>query len=259
MSAAPTENILKRFDLSGKTALVTGGNQGIGEALCWALAQAGAQVIIAARTLPRSEKVAAALAEAGYQASAVRLDVTDPEQIESTVASIKDPIDILVNNAGICYHDEASEKIAPERFTDVVNVNLNGVWFCTQAVAKRMIARGSGSIINTGSMSGIIVNRPQWQAAYNASKAAVHQLTRSLAAEWAPHKVRVNAIAPGYIRTDMADVDDPAFKPRWVDDAPMQRAGNPDELAPAVIYLASEASSFTTGEVITIDGGYTLF
>jgi len=114
-------------------------------------------------------------------------------------------------------------------------------------------------MINIGSMSAAIVNRPQWQPAYNASKAAVHHLTRSLAAEWAPHNVRVNALAPGYMRTEMTPLDDPQFHRYWIEDTPQQRAGEPDELGGAVVFLASEASSFMTGSILTIDGGYSVF
>jgi len=123
-----------------------------------------------------------------------------------------------------------------------------------------MVQRGAGAIVNVGSISGIIVNRPQWQPAYNASKAAVHQLTRSLAGEWAPHGVRVNALALGYVATDMTgELTDPERVRRWVDDVPMGRMASPDEVAPAVLYLASDASSFATGSVMVLDGGYTLW
>jgi NAD(P)-dependent dehydrogenase (short-subunit alcohol dehydrogenase family) len=129
----------------------------------------------------------------------------------------------------------------------------------SQVAGRHFAEQGAGTIVNIGSISAQIVNRPQWQPAYNASKAAVHQLTKSLAAEWAPLGIRVNAVAPGYVKTEMAPVDDPEFKPRWIDDAPMQRYALPEEIAPTVVYLASDASSFMTGSVVVIDGGYTLF
>jgi NAD(P)-dependent dehydrogenase (short-subunit alcohol dehydrogenase family) len=122
-----------------------------------------------------------------------------------------------------------------------------------------MVGRGSGVIVNIGSLSAMVVNRPQMQPAYNASKAAVHQLTKSLAAEWAPFGVRVNALAPGYVKTEMATVDLPEFRRHWIDDAPMQRYALPEELGPSLVYLASDASSFVTGSVLVVDGGYTLW
>jgi NAD(P)-dependent dehydrogenase (short-subunit alcohol dehydrogenase family) len=248
--------VLDLFRLDGKVAVVTGGNRGLGQAFARALGEAGARVAIAARDEARSEAVAA---EQG--ALAVTTDVTDPASVEAmleTVTSELGPVDVLINNSGVCFHRPALE-VPDDEWRAVWEVNVDGVWRCSRTVGAQMVERGAGVIVNVGSISAEIVNRPQWQPAYNASKAAVHQLTKSLAAEWAPHGVRVNAIAPGYVRTEMAPVDDPRFRPRWVEDAPMQRAAVPEEIAPSVVYLASDASSFMTGSVLIVDGGYTVF
>ena len=248
--------VLDSFRLDGKVAVVTGGNRGIGMALARALGEAGARVAIAARDATRSESVAGELG-----ATAVTTDVTDPASVGAmleTVTAELGPVDVLVNNSGVCYHRPALD-VTDEEWRSVFDVNVDGLWHCSRIVGRQMVERGTGSIINIGSISAQIVNRPQWQPAYNASKAAVHQLTKSLAAEWAPRGVRVNALAPGYVKTEMAPVDDPAFKPRWVDDAAMQRYALPEELGPSIVYLASDASSFMTGSVLVIDGGYTLF
>jgi NAD(P)-dependent dehydrogenase (short-subunit alcohol dehydrogenase family) len=136
---------------------------------------------------------------------------------------------------------------------------VRALWKCSRAVGRHMAAAGGGAVVNVGSMSGIIVNRPQWQPAYNASKAAVHHLTKSLAAEWAPQGIRVNAVAPGYVKTDMAPVDRPELQRYWVEDAPQQRYASPEEIAPSVVFLASDAAAFMTGAVLVVDGGYTVF
>src|SRR5215210_5645783 len=248
--------VLDEFRLDGKVAVVTGGNRGLGEAFARALGEAGARVAIAARDQARSETVAGELG-----ALPVMTDVTDRASVEAMVERVTDelgPVDVLVNNSGVCFHRPALE-VPDEEWRAVWDVNVDGLWRCSRTVGAQMVERGSGAIVNIGSISAQIVNRPQWQPAYNASKAAVHQLTKSLAAEWAPHGVRVNALAPGYVKTEMAPVDDPRFRPRWIDDAPMQRSAVPEEIAPSVVYLASEASSFMTGSVLVVDGGYTLF
>jgi NAD(P)-dependent dehydrogenase (short-subunit alcohol dehydrogenase family) len=253
--------VLDAFDLTGKTAVVTGGNTGLGEAFARALTGVGASVALAARTRERSEAVAEDLSASGGTAIAVDLDVTEPAQVQTMVAEVTErlgPVDVLVNNAGVCYHRPAAE-VPNDEWLDTFDVNVHGLWYCAQAVGRQMIERGGGVIVNVGSISAMIVNRPQWQPAYNASKAAVHQLTKSLAAEWAPHNVRVNALAPGYVKTAMAPVDEPQFRRHWIEDAPMQRYAVPDELGPSLVYLASDASSFMTGSVLVVDGGYTLF
>jgi NAD(P)-dependent dehydrogenase (short-subunit alcohol dehydrogenase family) len=253
--------VLDAFDLTGKTAVVTGGNTGLGEAFAKALVEAGAGVALAARTRERSESVAEEIQASGGNAIAVDLDVTDPAQVNGMLEGVTErlgPVDILVNNAGVCYHRPAAE-VPLEEWHDVFDVNVHGLWYCAQAVGRRMIQNGGGTIINIGSISAMIVNRPQWQPAYNASKAAVHQLTKSLAAEWAPYNVRVNALAPGYVKTAMSPVDEPQFRRHWIEDVPMQRYATPEELAPSIVYLASDASSFMTGSILIVDGGYTLF
>jgi NAD(P)-dependent dehydrogenase (short-subunit alcohol dehydrogenase family) len=253
--------VLQAFDLSGKVALVTGGNMGLGEAFAHALSEAGARVAIAARTRARSETVVRAIEDTGGQAAAFDVDVTKPDQVATMVAQVTDrlgPIDVLVNNAGVCYHAPALE-VTLDEWHSVMDVNVNGVWYCAQAVGRQMVERKTGTIVNIGSMSGFIVNRPQMQPGYNASKAAVHHLTRSLAAEWAPFNVRVNAIAPGYMKTLMSPVDEPEYRQHWIEDAPMLRYGYPEELGPTLVYLASDASRFVTGTILVVDGGYSLW
>jgi NAD(P)-dependent dehydrogenase (short-subunit alcohol dehydrogenase family) len=249
-------SVLNSFRLDDRVAVVTGGNRGLGEAFARALGEAGARVAIAARDDARTARVAGELG-----ALPVTADVTDPDSVKAMVGRVTaelGPIDVLVNNAGVCFHRPALEVPADE-WRQVWDVNVEGLWHCCRVVGAGMVERGSGVIVNVGSISAMIVNRPQMQPAYNASKAAVHQLTKSLAAEWAPHGVRVNALAPGYVKTEMAPVDRPEFRRHWIDDAPMRRCATPDELGPSMVYLASDASSFMTGSVHVIDGGYTLW
>jgi NAD(P)-dependent dehydrogenase (short-subunit alcohol dehydrogenase family) len=252
---------LERFSLAGRVAVVTGGTRGLGAGFAEALGDAGASVVLVGRDVSAAEGVLATLRAKDIRTEFVEADVTVSEDVQrvldATLAAFG-RVDILVNNAGACVHAPALD-VTPEDWRAVMAVNVDAVWTCSQTFGRHFVAEGSGSIVNIGSMSGFIVNRPQWQPAYNASKAAVHHLTRSLAAEWAPHGVRVNALAPGYIKTDMSPVDDPKFRQHWIEDAPMRRYATVEELAPAVVFLASDASSFVTGSVLVADGGYTTF
>ena len=254
-------SILDRFSLKGKVAVVTGGNRGIGRAIAGGFAEAGATVVIAARNEKKSAEAATEIKAAGGRAIAVTSDVSDRAQIERMVGAVNadvGPIDVLVNNAGIGFHADAL-TLQDSEWDRLFGINLEGVWMTSQIVGRRMTRRRSGSIINIGSISGLIINRPQWHSPYGISKAAVHHLTRSLAAEWSRYGVRVNAIAPGYVKTEIATTEYEEYRRYWKDEVPMQRYGSPDEIAPAALFLASDASSFMTGEVMVIDGGYTLY
>ncbi|WP_426518033.1 SDR family NAD(P)-dependent oxidoreductase [Diaminobutyricibacter sp. McL0618] len=253
--------VLDRFDLHGRTAVVTGSTRGLGRAFARALAEAGANIVVVGRNAEAAALVKEELEAIGAECLTVVADVTsraDVERIASSAIRRFGRVHILVNNAGACIHKPALE-VTDEEWRQVMDVNLDGVWIASQVFGRHMIESGGGTIVNIGSMSASIVNRPQWQPAYNASKAAVHHLTRSLAAEWAPHNVRVNALAPGYMHTDMSPIHEPRFRRHWIEDAPQQRAGEPDELGPAVVFLASDASSFMTGSVLTVDGGYSVY
>lgn len=252
---------MDRFSLDGRVAVVTGGTRGLGEGFAAALAEAGASVMLVGRDEERGSEVKAAMLERGLAADFVTADVTVPDDVARILATTLERfgrVDVLVNNAGACVHAPALE-VTDEDWRHVMDVNLDAVWQCARTFGRHFVDQRSGVIVNIGSMSGFVVNRPQWQPAYNASKAAVHHLTRSLAAEWGPHGVRVNALAPGYIKTDMSPVDEPRFRRHWIEDAPLERYGTVEELAPAIVFLASDASSFVTGSVLVADGGYTAF
>lgn len=248
------------FSLKGKAAIVTGGNQGIGKVVAGYIADAGADVVIL------DSKDATAVAEEiakeyGVRTAAITCDVTKPEEVEKAIneaAQKMGTLDLLFNNAGICVHKDALDCTA-EDWLKVVDVNLNGIFFVAQAFAKYLVSNGkTGNIVNTASMSATIVNIPQGQASYNSSKAGVVHLTKSLAVEWADKGIRVNSISPGYIMTEMTGMVRKDWQDLWVSSIPFKRMGKPEELAGAVIYLLSDAATYTSGCDMLIDGCFTL-
>ena len=249
------------FSVRGKKVLVTGGAQGIGKTVACMLADAGASVGIVDINAEKAQTTAAYIA-ARYDADsrAFACDVTDPHSVSDMMEAFVShfqALDAVFNNAGICLH-KAALTLSPEEWTKVINVNLDGVFYVAQAAARQFIAQGTGgSIVNTASMSGTIVNIPQEQASYNASKSAVVHLTKSLAVEWAAHGIRVNCISPGYIRTDMTESVRRDWLEYWESLIPFHRMGTPEELGGAVIYLISGASSYTSGADLIIDGCFT--
>ncbi|MDB5469046.1 MAG: oxidoreductase [Caulobacter sp.] len=252
---------LQRFQLPGRVAFVTGGASGIGLCTVEALAEAGAKVVFGDLKQEAIDAAIAAMAAKGYAVEGLILDVTDSAAVASVVAQVvarHGRVDILVNNAGIALSEIDAEAMEDDRWRKVIDVNLNGTFWCAREFGKQMLAQGAGSIVNVGSMSGFIVNRPQGQAHYNASKAAVHHLTKSLAAEWGARGVRVNAVAPTYISTPLnafADKEAPMYR-RWIDSTPQARLGEPEEVAAVILFLASDAASLMTGSIVLTDGGY---
>lgn len=249
------------FSLKGKLAAVTGGARGIGKAVALDMAKMGADIAIIDLLGPLAEETAKEIAARhGVEAKAYSCDVTKPDGVEAVIENIASDfgrLDVLFNNAGICLHKPALD-VTPEEFTDIINVNVNGVFFVAAAFARKLIEmKRPGSIINTASMSGTIVNYPQQQASYNASKAAVVHLTKSLAVEWAEHGIRVNCISPGYIFTEMTANVRGDWINQWIELTPFKRMGKPEELSGAVIYFAGDCSSFTSGCEMVIDGCFT--
>jgi NAD(P)-dependent dehydrogenase (short-subunit alcohol dehydrogenase family) len=252
---------LDKFKLDKKIAVVTGAARGIGFATAEALAEAGALVVLTDMNAELLDKAAADLSAKGHRVETELLDVTDStaaQRVNDAVVARLGRVDVLVNNAGIAISNHPAETMTDAIWNKVIDVNLNGVFWACRAFGKGMLERGAGSIVNVGSMSGFIVNRPQEQANYNASKAGVHHLTKSLAAEWGARGVRVNAVAPTYIDTEMNTYvyQDKEMFDKWVGGTPMNRLGRMDEVASVILFLSSDASSLMTGSIVLADGGY---
>lgn len=255
---------LDKYKLDGRTAFITGGGRGIGLAAAEALLEAGAGVVISDHDPSILEAGRALLAEKGKAVDAVVLDVTKPDDVGRVAEEANrrhGAIDILVANAGIAWPDTAGESMPDEVWLKVVDVDLNGVYWSCREFGRPMLARGQGSIVTIGSMSGVISNKPQRQVHYNAAKAGVHHLTRSLAGEWAERGVRVNTVAPTYVDTAMsrdAFVRQDLF-PIWMENTPMRRVARADEIASTILFLATDASSAMTGALMMVDCGYTIW
>ena len=274
------------FSLQGKVAVVTGAGRGIGFAIAAAMSDAGAQIVIAELNAKVGRDAAARL---GNDAAFVELDVADSASVAKACAQVLDMfgrVDILVNNAGICLNADAVET-TDEIWDRQLSVNLDGTFYCCREFGRHMIRQGRGSIINIASMAGVIDVRPQSHVAYSVSKAGVAHLAKVLASEWAEHGVRVNAIAPGYVATDMigaartpgdpsalVDVlasewgetqerrlptEQEARMQTWLSNVPLGRLSQPSEIAHATVFLASDAASSVTGHLLMADGGYTLW
>lgn len=250
-----------KLNLDGKTAIVTGSGRGIGYAIAEVLGGAGANIIVADFNEVEGTAAAEQLASQDIDTHFVSVDVRDPQQVAAMTEQVLErfgAIDVLVNNAGIAANTPA-EEVADDEWLNILNINLNGVFWCCRSVGQHMLERGTGAIVNIASMSGVIVNKPQPQAAYNVSKAGVIMLTKSLAAEWARRGVRVNSVSPGYIGTEMTKrgMTNDEWRPVWLEMTPMNRIGEPVDIANAVLYLASDEAKFATGTNLIVDGGYT--
>ena len=252
------------FNFKGKTVVVTGAERGIGLEIAKGFAKSGANVAVAGMREEEFDNACAEIQKEGVQCLCIKTDVSKEDSVKSMVMQVKKTfgrIDILVNNAGINKLYPA-EEMPLEVWNSIIGVNLTGVFLVSREVANVMLEQGGGNIVNITSMSGLVVNPlPQTQCAYNSSKAGSIMLTKCLAVEWAERGIRVNGIAPGFMNTPLTKKrlttpNDPAVK-KWIEGTPLNRVGEPSELVGLALYLASDASSYTTGTVISVDGGYT--
>jgi NAD(P)-dependent dehydrogenase (short-subunit alcohol dehydrogenase family) len=254
-------SVFSLFELKGETAVVTGGGQGLGREISIAFAEAGADVVVLQRNVEVAEKTAEDIRKLGREAMALEVDVSDEGDVEQMVKTVLDKfgkIDVLVNNAGVAGW-VAAEEMSLEEWNRVIGINLTGVFLGCHHVGKQMIKQKKGSIINISSISGFIANHPQKQCHYNSAKGGVNTLTKCLAYEWAEHNIRVNAIAPGFIGTPMLKAAGDEMLKTWGSLNVQKRIGDPAELKGAALFLASEAGSYLTGQVLVADGGYMIW
>lgn len=251
--------ILEKFRIDEKIAIVTGGTRGIGLSIAHALGEAGAKLVVTSRTDKHGGLES--LKKANYDVSFFESDMHDksvPQKIIDYTLEKHGRIDILVNNAGVAKHGEM-EEYNDELLDNIMNINVDSVFRMCRSVITPMKKQGEGVILNMGSISGLVSNIPQPQVAYNASKAAVHMITKSLASDLADQNIRVNALAPGYFKTEMTNLpkEHEHWYPTWNKQTPMNRMAETHEIGAAALFLCSPASSYVTGEILTIDGGYT--
>ncbi|OJJ07890.1 hypothetical protein ASPVEDRAFT_89121 [Aspergillus versicolor CBS 583.65] len=252
--------VQKLFDLTGKVVAITGGGRGIGLAVATAYAEAGAQIALLYRTTTTTVKTAENIAsEYQTKARAYQADVTVPKEIGAAIDQIVQDfgkLDVIVANAGIC-SEHAAEEYTPEEFQEIMNVNVNGAFYTAQAAARVFKKQGFGNVVITASVSATLVNTPQRQASYNASKAGVLQLAKSLAVEWVDF-CRVNCVSPGYTQTQIMEYASKEMLDKWLAQIPARRFASPYELKGVYLFCASDASSYMTGSNIVVDGGFTL-